>query len=153
MPTKWQKRKLPISRCYMCVTVKFFSLFCVSAYFKTEKPDLDEQRKNRKMKRRMDFLWKWKKKRKTLLCFLPHKTSPFQLQWKKWSLECYPLSHPPNAHAPHSSHLDRLCMKGSWNKDRSLSSFDILVTILCQLIIIHLHFIIFMLHCFLKNAF
>lgn len=40
----------------MCVTVKFFSLFCVSAYFKTEKPDLDEQRKNRKMKRRMDFL-------------------------------------------------------------------------------------------------
>ena len=35
----------------MCVTVKFFSLFCVSAYFKTEKPDLDEQRKNRKMKR------------------------------------------------------------------------------------------------------
>ena len=150
-PTKWQKRKLPISRCYMCVTVKFFSLFCVSAYFKTEKPDLDEQRKNRKMKRRMDFLW-WLKKRKTLLCFCPQ-APPFNYNEK--SLECYlPLVPPtPNAHAPHSSHLDRLCMKGSWNKDRSLSSFDILVTILCQLIIIHLHFIIFMLHCFLKNAF
>ena len=98
MPTKWQKRKLPISRCYMCVTVKFFSLFCVSAYFKTEKPDLDEQRKNRKMKRRMDFLW-WLKKRKTLLCFCPP-SSPFQLQWKKLRMLLTPLSHPPLTHTP-----------------------------------------------------
>ena len=98
MPTKWQKRKLPISRCYMCVTVKFFSLFCVSAYFKTEKPDLDEQRKNRKMKRRMDFLW-WLKKRKTLLCFCPQ-APPFNYNEK--SLECYlpPCPTHPLAHTP-----------------------------------------------------
>ena len=58
-----------------------------------------------------------------------------------------PLTHTPPNNPP--SHLDRLCMKGSWNKDRSLSSFDIFVTILCQLIIIHLHLIIWKEECFL----
>ena len=47
------------------------------------------------MKRRMDFLWKWKKKLQNVALFFAPQTSPFQLQWKKWSLECYPLSHLP----------------------------------------------------------
>ena len=64
----------------MCVTVKFFSLFCVSAYFKTEKPDLDEQRKNRKMKRRMDFLW-WLKNAKRCFVFAPK--LPLSITMKK----------------------------------------------------------------------